>query len=56
MDSTMIHQECINELAFVYEVGDEVSDITQKSMNGDIDFEDALRQRVALLKGMKKVL
>ena len=27
MDSTMIHQECINELAFVYEVGDEVSDI-----------------------------
>ncbi|MDB4219933.1 phosphoserine phosphatase SerB [bacterium] len=54
MDSTMIHQECINELAFVYEVGDEVSDITQKSMNGDIDFENALRQRVALLKGMKK--
>ena len=53
MDSTIIHQECIDELAFVYEVGEEVSDITQKSMNGDIDFEDALRQRVALLKGMK---
>jgi phosphoserine phosphatase len=36
MDSTIIHQECIDELAFVYEVGEEVSDITQKSMNGDI--------------------
>ena len=53
MDSTMIHQECIDELAFVYEVGEKVSDITQKSMNGDIGFEDALRERVALLKGMK---
>lgn len=53
MDSTMIHQECIDELAFVYEVGEEVSNITQKSMNGDIGFEDALRERVALLKGMK---
>ena len=53
MDSTIIHQECIDELASEYGVGHAVSKITKKSMNGEITFEESLRQRVSLLKGMK---
>ena len=56
MDSTIIHQECIDELASEYGVGQAVSKITKKSMNGEITFEDSLRQRVSLLKGMKAQL
>jgi phosphoserine phosphatase len=52
MDSTMIRQECIDELAAEAGVGDRVKDITARAMNGELDFEAALRERVALLKGL----
>lgn len=52
MDSTMIRQECIDELAAEAGVGDEVAAITARAMNGEIDFEGALRERVVLLKGL----
>ncbi|MDQ2090985.1 phosphoserine phosphatase SerB [Marimonas arenosa] len=52
MDSTMIRQECIDELAEVAGVGDYVRDITARAMNGELDFEGALTERVGLLKGL----
>ncbi|MBU0643077.1 MAG: phosphoserine phosphatase SerB [Alphaproteobacteria bacterium] len=52
MDSTMIQQECIDELADVAGVGDHVKAITAKAMNGELDFEGALKERVGLLKGL----
>lgn len=52
MDSTMIRQECIDELADEAGVGAYVADITARAMNGELDFEAALRERVALLKGL----
>lgn len=52
MDSTMIRQECIDELAAEVGLKDKVSEITARAMNGEIAFEPALRERVALLKGL----
>ena len=52
MDSTMIGQECIDELADEAGVGPRVADITLRAMNGELDFEAALRERVGLLKGL----
>jgi len=52
MDSTMIAQECIDELAAEVGLKDRVAAITARAMNGDIAFEPALRERVALLKGL----
>ncbi len=52
MDSTMIQQECIDELAEVAGVGAKVREITARAMNGELDFEAALRERVALLAGL----
>ena len=52
MDSTMIEQECIDELADAAGVGDRVKDITARAMNGELDFEGALRERVGLLKDL----
>lgn len=52
MDSTMIEQECIDELAAEAGVGDHVAGITARAMNGELDFEDALRERVGLLKDL----
>lgn len=52
MDSTMIDQECIDELADEIGIKDHVAAITARSMNGEIAFEPALRERVALLKGL----
>lgn len=52
MDSTMIDQECIDELAAEVGVKDHVAAITARAMNGEIAFEPALRERVALLKGL----
>jgi phosphoserine phosphatase len=52
MDSTMIQQECIDELAEVAGVGAHVKEITSRAMNGELDFEGALLERVALLKGL----
>lgn len=50
MDSTMIEQECIDEMADVLGVGDQVVDITKRAMNGEMDFETALESRVALFE------
>jgi phosphoserine phosphatase len=52
MDSTMIGQECIDELAAEVGLKDMVAAITARAMNGEIAFEPALRERVALLKGL----
>jgi phosphoserine phosphatase len=52
MDSTMIRQECIDELADEAGVGARVAEITARAMNGEIGFEGALRERVGLLKGL----
>jgi phosphoserine phosphatase len=53
MDSTMIDQECIDELADVIGIKSHVAAITARAMNGEIAFEPALRERVALLKGLR---
>ncbi len=52
MDSTMIEQECIDELADMAGVGERVKDITARAMNGELDFESALNERVGLLAGL----
>ncbi|MFU8862597.1 MAG: phosphoserine phosphatase SerB [Rhodobacterales bacterium] len=52
MDSTMIQQECIDELADMAGVGAHVAGITARAMNGELDFEEALLERVALLRGL----
>lgn len=52
MDSTVIGQECIDELAAHAGLKDQVSAITARAMNGEIDFDPALRERVGLLKGL----
>jgi phosphoserine phosphatase len=52
MDSTMIGQECIDELADEAGVGAHVAGITARAMNGELDFEEALLERVSLLKGL----
>ncbi len=52
MDSTMIQQECIDELADEAGVGERVKDITARAMNGELDFDGALRERVGLLAGL----
>ncbi|MGH1411918.1 MAG: phosphoserine phosphatase SerB [Pelagimonas sp.] len=52
MDSTMIQQECIDELAEEAGVGAYVKDITARAMNGELDFDGALTERVALLKDL----
>ena len=56
MDSTMIQQECIDELAGEAGVGARVADITARSMNGELDFEAALIERVGLLAGLNEVV
>ncbi|MBU2866069.1 phosphoserine phosphatase SerB [Pacificibacter marinus] len=52
MDSTMIQQECIDELAAEAGVGPRVAEITAKAMNGELDFEGAIDERVGLLKDL----
>jgi phosphoserine phosphatase len=53
MDSTMIRQECIDELADFVGLKEKVSAITERAMRGEIEFEPALRERVALLRGLE---
>ncbi len=55
MDSTMIQQECIDELADRVGLRAHVAAITERAMNGELDFKEALRARVALLKGLPEV-
>ena len=52
MDSTMIQQECIDELADEAGVGAHVAGITARAMNGELDFEAALLERVGLLRDL----
>ena len=52
MDSTMIGQECIDELADYAGIKQHVAEITERAMRGELDFEAALRERVALLEGL----
>ena len=52
MDSTMIAQECIDELADFVGLKAHVAAITERAMRGEIEFEPALRERVALLEGL----
>jgi phosphoserine phosphatase len=56
MDSTMIQQECIDELAEMAGVGAKVKEITARAMNGELDFEGALIERVGLLKGLPETV
>lgn len=56
MDSTMIQQECIDELADEAGVGAYVASITARAMNGELDFEAALRERVRLLRGLDEAV
>ncbi|WP_422723179.1 phosphoserine phosphatase SerB [Erythrobacter alti] len=52
MDSTMIGQECIDELADFAGLKDKVAEITERAMQGELNFEAALRERVDLLSGL----
>jgi phosphoserine phosphatase len=52
MDSTMIGQECIDELAAYAGIKPQIAAITERAMQGELDFEAALRERVALLEGL----
>ncbi len=52
MDSTMIRQECIDELADYAGLKPQIAAITERAMQGELDFETALRDRVALLRGL----
>ena len=54
MDSTMIEQECIDELADAVGIKAQVAEITARAMNGELDFEQALRHRVGLIKGLER--
>ncbi len=53
MDSTVINQECIDELADAMGIGSQIRQITESVINGGIDIREALRQRLLLMKGMK---
>jgi len=52
MDSTMIEQECLDELAGLVGLKEHVAAITERTMRGELAFESSLRERVALLKGL----
>lgn len=52
MDSTLIQTECIDELAERAGVGDQVREITERAMRGEIDFQESFTERVKLLKGL----
>ena len=52
MDSTIIEQECLDELAKVVGMGDHVAEVTRQAMNGEIAYYEALHSRVALLQGL----
>ena len=56
MDSTMIEQECIDELAAHAGVGEQVAGITARAMNGELDFAEALHARVSLLRDLPETV
>ena len=52
MDSTIITSETLDELADIAGIGEKIAAITARAMNGEIDFKEALRERVGMLKGL----
>lgn len=54
MDSTMITVECIDELADYAGIKEQIAEVTERAMRGELDFADALKSRVALLKGLEE--
>lgn len=56
MDSTAIEIECIDEIAILAGVGEEVAAVTERAMLGELDFEQSLRQRVATLAGADEMI
>lgn len=56
MDSTAIDIECIDEIAVLAGVGDQVAEVTERAMQGELDFEQSLRQRVAALSGADEAI
>lgn len=54
MDSTLISIECIDEIADMVGIKPQVAAITERAMQGELDFAQSLRERVALLKGLKE--
>ncbi len=56
MDSTAIQIECIDEIAKLAGVGEQVSAVTERAMQGELDFEASLRQRVATLAGADEAI
>lgn len=56
MDSTAIQIECIDELAALAGVGEQVAEVTERAMQGELDFEQSLRQRVAALAGADEAI
>ena len=53
MDSTLIQTEVIDEMADAHGVGEEIREITERAMNGELDFDESLKLRVSKLKGLK---
>jgi phosphoserine phosphatase len=51
MDSTIIQQECLDEVAAVAGIGEQIAGITERAMRGELPFEEALRERIGLLRG-----
>jgi len=51
MDSTVIEQECLDEVAKAAGIGDQIAAITERAMRGELVFDEALRERIALLRG-----
>lgn len=56
MDSTMITVECIDELADYAGIKPQIAEVTERAMRGELDFEEALKSRVALLKGLPETV
>lgn len=56
MDSTMIGQECIDELADYAGIKPQIAEITERAMRGELEFASALRERVALLAGLEEAV
>jgi phosphoserine phosphatase len=54
MDSTLISIECIDEIADMINIKQQVAEITERAMRGELDFAQSLRQRVSLLKGLQQ--
>ena len=52
MESTIIENEMLDELADEVGIRDQIAEITARAMNGELDFDDAIKERVALLAGL----